>query len=72
MLSISWLTYALLITVPKCGKQLENSIVPLIEKGDAVSLGDFPWVTAIYDKTIKNHLICSGSIITPYAVLSGK
>lgn len=62
------------LVVPKCGQQVQSSIVPLIENGVPVTLGTFPWIVAIYDKTqvSTNRLICSGSIITPYAILSGE
>lgn len=55
-----------------CGKQVQNVVIPLIENGEVAGLGEFPWHTAIYDKTSMDLLICAGTIISPYAVLSGK
>lgn len=53
--------------VPECGRSYTNAIT-LITHGTKESYGDSPWHVAVYNKN--KTLICGGTIISPYLILS--
>lgn len=55
-----------------CGKPYVRTEL-LISGGLNTTIGEFPWNVAIYDHAQEHHkqLICAGTIVTPYLVISG-
>lgn len=52
----------------QCG--VGNSVSPLIYGGEEVTRGEFPWLTAIYQKSAGLKFLCGGSLISSRTVLS--
>ncbi|XP_065225688.1 uncharacterized protein LOC135849263 [Planococcus citri] len=59
--------YSLTSCVPECGQPYRRP-QPLIVGGHIVSIEDYPWHVAIYNK--EKILICSGTIVAPQLVIS--
>lgn len=57
--------------VPGCGRELPQTFIP---GGEEQKYSSAPWNTGIYYQNKKNEyeLICSGTLISPNLVVSGK
>lgn len=53
-----------------CGKKRAEATTLVID-GQNVTKGDFPWQVALYRKK-DNQLICGGSLISQFLIISGK
>lgn len=69
----SWSTEGSINCITDCGKS-DKPRKPLITNGIQSELGQWPWHTAIYTINSKNQkeYICGGSLISKYAVVTGK
>ena len=58
-----------MFTIVECGKPFKDAI-KLIQGGKNENISESPWHVAIYDP--EKILICSGTIIHPFLVLTGR
>lgn len=70
ILKVPWKFWFICDTSIECGRSSSN-VTTLIRGGHDALFGEFPWHVAIYDVSLNNSLICGGSIISPYAIISG-
>lgn len=66
-----FLSLNFLIIDTECGQVRNPNVDSLMIKGKNVNKGELPWHVAIYQISKKNELICGGSIVSPYAILTG-
>jgi len=65
-------TTIILINSSECGVPAAQNLTALIHGGRQAQFGEFPWHAAVYDiKQKDKNLICVGTIISPYILLSG-